>query len=552
MANRENNRPRPAWAALSTGLRSFAAFAVGLPLLATGLATAPQPGRPNVIIIMADDMGFSDIGCYGSEIPTPNLDALAANGLRFSQFYNSARCSPTRAALLTGLHPHQAGMGVLAESPGAPVNPDAAPGYTKFLNANCVTLAEVLKPAGYHTYLAGKWHLGQTGESKWPLQRGFERFYGMLAGSGSYFRPTGLRGLTLDNQPLPPPEAPDYYTTDAFTDRALSFLSEQKDQAPFFLYLAFNAPHWPLHARAEDVARFVGRYRAGWDELRAHRDAKVRSLKLVAAETAMTSRDEKVRAWDTLTAEQKSEMDYRMAVYAAQIARMDWNIGRLVDYLRERGELDNTLILFLADNGGCDEPGNDFGGGNLRSINDPAAESLGAVDPTQGSSYGRGWANFSNTPFRRYKSHLHEGGIATPLVVHWPRGIQRKPGGIVTAPGSINDVMPTVLELSGASYPTERNGKKIFPIEGRSLLPLFAGDEAPAPRWFFWEQYNNKAVRHGDWKAIQPAKSEEWELYDLATDRTELRNLAAERPEILQKLTAAWLEWAGTHQVLPK
>jgi arylsulfatase A-like enzyme len=542
----------PGFAGRSAAIGALAAVAVSLLLPATGSAATSPPARPNVIIIMADDMGFSDIGCYGSEIPTPNIDALAANGLRFTQFYNSARCSPTRAALLTGLHPHQAGMGELAESPGSPLNSEAAPGYTKFLNANCVTLAEVLKPSGYHTYLAGKWHLGQTGEAKWPLQRGFERYYGMLAGSGSYFRPTGLRGLTLDNQPLPPPEAPDYYTTDAFTDYALRFLGEQKDNAPFFLYLAFNAPHWPLHARAEDVARFVGRYRAGWDQMRPERNARVRSLGLLSAVTPVAPRDEDVRAWDTLTEEQKTEMDYRMAVYAAQISRMDWNVGRLVEHLRKQGQLDNTVILFLSDNGACDEPGNDLGSGHRSAINDPAAGGLGNANPAGGSSYGRGWANFSNTPFRRFKSHLHEGGIATPLVVHWPHGLRTKAGGIVTAPGSINDVMPTVLDLSGATYPTERHGVKIFPLEGRSLLPLFTADEPPAPRWFFWEQYNNKAVRHGDWKAIQPAKSKEWELYDLAADRTELHNLASERPDILQKLAAAWLEWAGTHQVLPK
>mgnify|MGYP000529203719 CR=1 FL=1 len=415
-----------------------------------------------------------------------------------------------------------------------------------------MTLAEVLQPAGYHTYMAGKWHLGQNGQEKWPRQRGFERYYGMLAGSGSCFRPTGLRGLTLDNEALPPPQSADYYTTDAFTDYALRFLGEQKDDAPFFLYLAYNAPHWPLHARAEDVARFVGHYRSGWDCLRAERNARVRSLKIVDASTAVASRDEKVRAWEVLTEEQKTELDYRMAVYAAQIARMDWHIGRLLADLRAQGKLENTVIFFLNDNGGCDEPENDFGGGNRSAINDPAAGSLGAGNPAGGSSYGKGWANISNIPFRRFKSHLHEGGIATPLIVHWPAGLRKTAGGIITAPACINDVMPTVLGLSGAAYPAERNGTKIFPLEGQTLLPLLVSDAVPGPRWFFWEQYKNKAVRHGDWKAVQPATSEAWELYNLAVDRTELRNLAAEKSEIVGELTAAWAGWAATHQVLPK
>ncbi len=508
--------------------------------------------RPNIVIILADDMGFSDIGCYGSEIPTPNIDGLAANGLRFSQFYNSARCSPTRAALLTGLHPHQTGMGQLAESPGAVGNPDAAPGYTKFLNASCVTIGEVLGPAGYHTYLSGKWHLGQNGREKWPLQRGFERYYGILAGSGSYFRPTGLRGLTLDNEALATPDGANYYTTDAFTDHAIRFLREQKDSAPFFLYLAFNAPHWPLHARSEDVARFVGHYRAGWDTLRLQRNARIRTLGIVSAKTDIAPRDGNVRAWETLSERQITEMDYRMAVYAAQVSRLDWNIGRLVDYLRNCAQLDNTIIFFLSDNGACDEPGNDFGGGNFSAINDPEAGSLGAGDPTQGSSYGRGWANVSSVPFRGFKSHLYEGGIATPLVVHWPRGIRRKTGEIVRTPGCINDVMPTLLQLSGASYPHENHGNKPFPLEGRSLVPLLVEGELGESRWFFWEQYNNKAVRYGNWKAIQPSRSNDWELYDLASDRTELHNVASDYPENLLELKQAWHEWARTHQVLPK
>ncbi|MEO6245885.1 MAG: sulfatase-like hydrolase/transferase, partial [Opitutaceae bacterium] len=349
-------------------------------LLAAGhravVAAAPSL-RPNIVIILADDMGFSDIGCYGSEIPTPHLDALAKNGLRFTQFYNTARCSPTRASLLTGLHPHQAGMGTLAEDPGKQAPANAAEGYRQVLSHDSVTIAEVLRPSGYHTYMAGKWHLGYHGEEKWPLARGFERYYGIISGAASYFRPSGGRGLTLDNTPLPSPENKDYYTTDAFTDHALKFIGEQKDRNPFFLYLAFNAPHWPLHAREEDVKKFVGRYRAGWDRVREERFARQKKVGIVPAAAVLSPRDDGARAWETLTDPQKTELDYRMAVYAAQVHRLDFNVGRLVADLRRRGQLENTLIFFLTDNGGCAEPYDDLGGGAFSAINQPDAAGSG-------------------------------------------------------------------------------------------------------------------------------------------------------------------------------
>jgi arylsulfatase len=532
-------------------------FPLCLCLLSCALSSAEPSTRPNVVLIMADDMGYSDIGCYGSEIPTPNLDALAAGGLRFSQFYNTARCSPTRAALLTGLHPHQAGMGTLAEDPGKQAKPEAAPGYQEFLNDRCVTLAEALRPAGYHTYMSGKWHLGCHGQEKWPRQRGFDRFYGIISGASSYFSPKSPRGLTLDNTALPAPDPESYYTTDAFTDHAIQFIGEQKDNAPFFLYLAFNAPHWPLHARQADIAKFTGKYRAGWDQLRAQRFAKQKQLGLVPADTVLSPRDDGARAWDDLSDEQKSQLDHRMAVYAAQVHRMDYNIGRLVEHLRAARKLDNTVILFLSDNGGCAEPYTDLGGGALTAINKASAGGPGNKDAQGdgGSSYGTGWANASNTPFRRYKSRLHEGGIATPLIVHWPNGLKAKPGSINSTPGYLTDVMPTVLELTGTTYPAKtRSGESPFPLVGRSLSPAIAGQPHPEKtRWFFWEQYNNKAVRHGDWKAVQPAEpSSPWELYDLSRDRSELDDLATAEPARLNTLKTAWEGWAKTHQVLPK
>ena len=518
--------------------------------LLTAAAHAAAP-KPNIVLIMADDMGYSDLGCYGSEIPTPHLDALAAGGLRFTQFYNSARCSPTRAALLTGLHPHQAGMGRLAEEAiGLTTQPPAA--YLGYLNNRCLTLAEALRPAGYHTYLAGKWHLGQRDESKWPLQRGFDRFYGLLAGASSYLRPSGERPLSLGNQILPAPTEANYYTTDAFTDFAIKSVREHKVGEPFFLYLAFTAPHWPLHAMPEDIAKFVGKYRPGWDQLRQQRMAKMKALGLLSANTPLSERDPGARAWDSLTEEQQTDLDYRMAVYAAQVHRMDANIGRLVATLRERGELDNTLIVFLSDNGGCAEPYTDLGGGKQAEINNPA--SRGPV------SYGQGWANASNTPFRRFKSHLHEGGIATPLIVHWPAGLKTKTGSFNATPGYLTDIMPTFLDVSGATYPAQHRGQTLTPLVGRSLLPIFSDGTQPqaAPRTFFWEQYGFKAVRVGDLKAVFSPKamhdrrnSGRWELYDLATDRTEAHDLATTRPDDLKKLIAHWDAWAADVQVEP-
>jgi arylsulfatase len=503
----------------------------------------PQEKQPDIILILADDMGFSDIGCYGGEIPTPNLDALAANGLRFTQFYNTARCCPTRASLLTGLHPHQAGIGGMAEDPNSVTNPEERPGYRKVLNRNCVTIAEVLKTAGYHTYMAGKWHVGYHGPEKWPLARGFDRYYGILSGACSYLRPSGGRGLTLDNEPVPPPDG-DYYTTDAFTDYALRFIREQQDNEPFFLYLAFNAPHWPLHAKEEDIAKFVGKYLTGWDRLREERHARQIEMGIVREEWPLSPRDEGARAWDDLTEEQKTELDYRMAVYAAQVHCMDHNIGRVVQAQKERGRLDDTLILFLSDNGGCAEPYNDLGGGAFADINNP--EKWGPI------SYGQGWANASNTPFRRFKVQVYEGGIATPLIAHWPARIQAQKGKLTDSPGYLPDIMPTVIESAGASYPETFGGNAIVPLEGASLMPVLEKGTRPSPEWLFWEHMDNAAVRQGRWKALRAATRESWELYDMEADRTELQDRASESPELVKKLADRWQEWATTHQVLPK
>ncbi len=501
-------------------------------------------GEPNIVLILVDDMGHSDIGCYGGEIDTPCIDQLAEDGLRFGQFYNTARCCPTRASLLTGLHPHQTGIGGMTNPPNRMRDPENTPyGYMGFLNRDCVTIAELLKEAGYHTYMSGKWHLGYHKQERWPRQRGFERYYGILSGATSYFRPRPPRGLTLDNTHVEP-EGDDYYTTDAFTDYAIRFISEQKDDRPFFLYLAHNAPHWPLHAKEEDIRKFTGRYMCGWDELRKQRLKRMVEMGLIKEEWGLSPRDPGARAWDELTDEQKIQLDYRMAVYAAQIHCVDYNAGRLIETLKRIGKFDNTLILFLSDNGGCAEPYTDLGGGEFEDINNP--EKMGAI------SYGQGWANASNTPFRLFKVWVHEGGISTPLIAHWPAVIKSQRGKITHDAAYLLDIMPTILEITGAAYPDEYNGHKIHPLEGRSLAPAFRGEELEPYEWMFWEHVGNGAVRHGKWKAVEDRRVKSWELYNLESDRCEVNNLAEEHPEIVKQLSDRWYQWAKRCYVLPK
>lgn len=506
--------------------------------------------KPNIVLIMADDMGFSDIGCYGSEIPTPNLDALAANGLRFTQFYNTARCSPTRASLLTGLHPHQAGMGHLAEEKIG-ITTAGKPGYLGYLNNNCITIAEALKTAGYNTYMAGKWHLGMRDESKWPLQRGFDKFYGILTGATSYLAPVFPRELTAYNKQLPKPTNTDYYTTDAFTDFAIKTVEENDSKTPFFLYLAFNAPHWPLQAKEEDIKKFIGKYKIGWDKIREARLAKEKKLGIVGKDVQLSIRDTNVRNWDSLSVQEQIDVDYRMAVYAAQVYRLDMNVGRLVATLKKRGELDNTLIVFLSDNGACTEPYKELGGNEQNKINDAAV--------TGNVSYGTGWANVSNTPFRKFKSNLYEGGIATPLIAHWPKGIKAKAGSTNTSPSCLMDILPTFLAVSGAMYPTNFKGQNITALQGKSLLPILTNkpQENDTSRIFYWEQYGFKAIREGDMKAVFTVKNAydksgkgEWELFDLSVDRIEQNNLATSNPTTLKSLIAKWNIWAAKSQVI--
>lgn len=519
-------------------------FSLASMALAASSANLFSQERPNIVLILADDMGYSDIGCYGGEISTPNIDKLASYGIRMTQFYNTSRSCPTRACLMTGLYQHQAGIGWMSEDPYE--NQDRDPKdwgiaeYRGALNKNCVTIAEVLKTAGYHTYMTGKWHLGMHGEEKWPLQRGFERFYGILAGACSYFRPDGGRGLTLDNTKLPAPDAP-YYTTDAFTDYAIDFISEQKDNNPFFLYLAYNAPHWPLQAKENDIAKFYKMYREkGWDVIRKERQERMVQLGIIDSKQGFAEWEN--RSWDKLTEKEKDNTAYRMAVYAAQVHSMDYNIGRLIQYLKESGKYDNTLIIFLSDNGACAEPHNELGGGRQSDINNPAISGH--------PSYGKAWAQVSNTPFRKYKQRAYEGGISTPFIVSWKSGLVSEENTWCRVPAYLPDIMPTLISVANAKYPKEFKGNEIKPLVGSDMMPIFKGEKHFLHEYMFWEHQGNRAVRWENWKAVWDQEGKRWELYDIDSDRIESNDLSGVAPDILSRLSKKWENWSKDIKVL--
>lgn len=499
--------------------------------------------KPNIVLIMVDDMGYSDLGCYGGEIATPNIDSLAEGGIKFTQFYNSARCCPTRASLLTGLHPHQTGIGHMTNAPSGMGHDLNAPGYRGFLNKNCVTAGEVLSESGYHTFLSGKWHLGTHGKEKWPIQRGFERFYGLVPGGCFYRKPVHPRGIVYGEQEVEIND-PDYYTTDAFTDYGIKFIDEIDDENPFFLYLAYNASHWPLQAKECDVGKYRTRYEGGWDKLREERYEKMQRLGVINPECKLSPRDEQVRAWSDVDDEKKEDMIYRMAVYAAQIDCVDQNVGRLVDYLERTERLDNTLILFLSDNGACAE-GGEFGHGAAELINTDRM-------PGPFHSVGQAWANASNTPFRRYKHYVHEGGIATPLIAHWPDIIKSQRATLNHSSAYLIDIMPTILDITGADYPEKYRGNDIWPLQGQSMTGLFEDGIWREHEFMFWEHEDNCTCRMGKYKAIQKYDEGIWELYDMQEDRSELNDISKENADILDIITQKWQEWAQSHFVIPK
>lgn len=539
-------------------------------MLLTFAATpfARAAGKPDIVIILADDMGYSDIGCFGGEIKTPTLDRLAKDGVRLTQFYNTARCCPTRASLLTGLYPHQAGIGhMMQETP--------FPGYKGNLNRRCVTIGEVLRPAGYVTGAFGKWHVARDTKPdgpkfNWPLQRGFDRFYGTIHGGGSFFDPTTLcRGNDFI-----PPDRPNFYYTDAIADEAAKFVRETERAKPLFAYVAFTATHWPMHAKPDDIAKYKGEYDKGWDAIREARFRRMRDMGLLDPECGLSPRDEKAPPWAD---ESAKEWNIRcMEVYAAMLDCMDQGIGRIVSALRDTGRLDNTLLFFLADNGGCAEAmgrngperavaGADaaplLGPGDLQPDmipkrtrdGKPVRQGVGVLPGPADTfiGYGLPWANVSNTPFREYKHWVHEGGISSPLVIHWPKGIaENQRNTFCEEPAHLIDIMATCVDLGGATYPKQLADEKIQPMEGVSLRPVLVGGRLTRPAPIFWEHEGNRALRQGRWKIVAK-HGKPWELYDLDKDRSELHDLAASESDRVKELSALWDAWAARAYVRP-
>lgn len=532
---------------------------------------ADQAPRPNIILMMSDDMGYSDLGCYGGEIDTPNLDQLAAGGLRYTRFYNTGRCCPTRASLLTGLYAHQAGIGQMTNDLGQP-------GYKGDLSFRAVTLAEALKSAGYRTYMSGKWHvttqLKPDGDkANWPRQRGFDRFYGTIIGAGSFYDPWTLtrenEAITPENDPLYKPDR--YHYTEAISDHAVRYVKEHKrDHAdqPFFMYVSYTAPHWPLHAFPEDIEKFKGRYDAGYAAIRKARFERMQEMGLLDKSWEPSPAPQR---WEDVPEERRDWELRCMETYAAMVHAMDRGIGRMVAELEVSGQLDNTLVLFLQDNGGCAEnygrkPRKEMIEGivpmqkdelQTKMIPDRTREGLPVLTgpkvmpgpPETYIAYGQAWANVSNTPFRLYKSNNHEGGIATPLIAHWPKGITMR-GEFRHRPGHIIDIMPTCIELAGAEYPKSYNEREILPMEGASLVASFSKDEK-ANRTLLWEHYDSRAILHGKWKLVGlPGKP--WELYDMEADRTEMHDLASKHSDLFKELAELWEKEAKRTLIYPR
>ncbi len=532
-------------------------FIAALLLLCCSACTSQhtQDDRPNIIIMMADDMGYSDISPYGGEINTPNLQQLSDNGLRFTQFYNNARCCPTRAALLTGLYPHQAGVGHMTGDYGYP-------GYRGFLGDQTATIAEVLGDAGYSTYMSGKWHVTKfmghwngvdslRSTDTWPLQRGFDRFFGTILGAGSFFDP-----ITLTSGNTPVEQVPEgFFYTDAISDSAATYIHDHvnsQNENPFFMYVSYTAPHWPLHALEKDVVPYKGRYDEGWDAIREERHTRMKEIGLLDDSWRLTPRDPRVPAWEELNEKDKTWYSRAMEVYAAQVDNMDQGIGRIVEALEATGELDNTLILFLADNGGCAEVlSQQWNGMFITSetvdgrpvvLGNEFRDKMPGPEDTY-MSYGIGWANASNTPFRLYKHWVHEGGISTPLIAHWPAKFKGS-GQFTHEPGHVVDLMATAVDVGQAQYPADKT-----PMAGKSLIPAMQNQSIDRES-IFWEHEGNRAVRQGKWKLVS-RHGEPWELFDLEADRSEMNNLAEAEPERLQAMIADYNAWADASLVRP-
>jgi arylsulfatase len=549
-------------------------FAVLAAAAGTSNCASEQPkSKPNIIVILADDMGYSDMGCYGGEIETPNLDRLAQNGLRFSHFYNAGRSCPTRASLLTGLYPHQAGIGRMTFD-------DGLPGYRGAMTHSGVTIAEVLQDAGYQTGMVGKWHVAETplrpDQRQWlahrvqhdefapidnyPTRRGFRQFYGTIYGVVDYFDP-----FSLVNGEAPVADVPEgYYSTVALADSAAAYINRYaKTEDPFFLYLAFHSPHWPLHALPEDIKKYEDVYKVGWDTIRNRRYERMRKLGIFQPPGDTTQFLSPRQFADSWSDNPAQEWDARaMAVHAAMVDRMDREVGKVMRSLEESGELGNTLILFLVDNGCSNESPQLFTAGE----NDRPAE-LRSGDPViypkhkealpgaqnVWAGVGARWANVANTPFRFWKALMYEGGVCTPAIAYWPDGLKANKGSVTDEPCHVIDIMATCIDVAGAKYPDTYSGNTIIPLEGVSFLPVLqSGKYGKRHDVIGFEHFREKALISNDkWKIVQRPRSDAWELYNLNADRTELRNVAEQHPEKLSELVRKYTEWAERCMVIP-
>lgn len=530
-----------------------------------------KDSRPNIIVIMADDLGYSDIGCYGGEIATPNLDYLAANGMRFSRFYNTSRCCPTRASLLTGLYNQQAGIGEMTTDRNLP-------GYRGYLTENTVTLAEVLKQAGYHTAMTGKWHVSNTIEQpteeaqlKWlnhqadhpyfspveqyPVNRGFEKYFGNIWGVVDHFDPFSLVSGTAPIKNVPA----GYYHTNAISDTAVAYIKEfSRDDKPFFLYVAETAPHWPLMALPEDIKKYENTYKVGWDAIREARFKKLSQLGLIdPAKTPLSPRMGKELSWE---ANPDKEWDaHAMAVHAAMIDCMDQGIGRIISALKKAGKLENTLIVFLSDNGASPENGMRYGAGFDRpsetrqgkKIAYPVNKDVMPGPEATFTSIGERWANVANTPYKHAKAQSYEGGIRTPMIAFWPKAIKVK-GTITDHVGHVMDFMSTFVELANAKYPTVHNGRNITPTTGVSFAPVLKGAQAQVHNALYNEHFRARYIRDDEWKMVSLSNDTTWHLYHINEDQSEINDLAAQHPDVVKTLADRWRVWANTHNVFPK
>lgn len=517
---------------------------------ASALTAAAASQRPNILLILADDLGYSDPGCYGGEIETPNIDRLAKGGVRFTQLYSNARCCPSRAALMTGQHPHAVGMGNMV---GGKPRPDS-PGFSGRVPESAVFLPRVLRDSGYTALMTGKWHLGEPG----PIQRGFEEFYGMVHGFDSFWNAARYTRLPA-GRPVTPWKEP-FFATDAITDHTLTFLqAARKSGKPWFHYLAYNAPHFPLHAPKNLIDKYQQIYEQGWDVIREKRFARMRQLGLIDPRWKMSPRSvvgpnrvsdvngwaaKENPAWDTIPADRRTDLARRMAVFAAMVDNMDQNIGRVLHEIEAAGELSNTLILFCADNGACaewDPWGFDVSSGPTNVLHSGAdLNKMG--QPGTYHSYGSGWANACNTPWRLYKHYTHEGGISSPTIVHWPAGLKARAGGVNHQPWHFIDVLPTLASVAGAKVPAE--------VTGVNMAPMLQGKKVNRGP-LFWEHEGSRAVRDGKWKITAVYPKGEWELYDIEADRTEQVNLAGRHPERVKRMAAQWEAWARKNRVIP-